>query len=268
MTLTDVPTDEVVLDNPESVAQAVAGEQPDISPPEDPIIELPRGIFYEGDWQKRVELHELTGEDEERFSRFKEDELFLNILTSGVDRIGGIDLNTKSQSEQEQIIQSLLVGEQLILVINIIRVTFGDDREFNWVCRNCSSENTTTLILSEDFQPTVPDDISDPHSFTDSKGNVIKYVPVSGVHIMDLKPEMSQGVVSSQLLERVVTEINGERLFDTMAFIKKMGLKDRRVLLSEIDKAQPVTDMSLTIACTTCGEEQTSALTWVDLFRI
>lgn len=270
MTLTDTPIDsgDIDLSDSSSVKSVIAGDQPEISPPEDPIVELPRGIWHEGAWQTKVELNELTGEDEERFTRFKDEELFRTILAAGVRRIGSIDLNEKSLPEQEQIIQSLLLGEQMMLLINIVRVTFGNEREFNWNCQHCESDNTTTLILSEDFPVTVPDGIREAHVFTDSKGDKIVFSPVCGVHLQQVKPGMSQGAVNSILLEQVITEINDQRPFNLGEAVKKMNLRDRRALLAELIKVQPEVDMNLTIKCALCGEEQTSALTWADLFRI
>ncbi len=269
MTLTDAPTEnEIDLADPSSVKQAIAGEQPDITPPEDPMVELPRGIWYEGAWQTKVELHELTGEDEERFTRFKDDELFVSILTSGVSRIGTVELDDKSQPEQEEIIQSLLVGEQMILLTNIIRVTFGNERELTWTCRNCESKNITTLLMAEDFKPKVPDGLRDEREFTDTKGHKINYVPVSGVHMSQITPGMAQGAVYSKLLEKVITKIDGDLPFDVSAFVKMMGMKDRRALLADLDAAQPVVNMNLPISCAVCGEEQITALTWAELFRL
>ena len=269
MAITDSPIEpEVELASPASIGRAIAGDQPDIAPPEDPIIELPRGIFHDGAWQTKVELHELTGEDEERFTRFKDDELFRNVLVSGVDRIGTIDVSDMPLAEQESVVNSLLIGEQMMLLINIIRVTFGNEREFVWVCRNCQSSNTTTLLMSEDFIPKIPDDIRERHEFVDSKGNKVGYVPVSGVHLMDLKQGMSQGAINSVILEKVINDINGDIPHEAASFVRQMGLRDRRALLDAVDKAQPEIDMSLTIPCAVCGEEQMTALSWADLFRI
>lgn len=268
MTLTDVPTDNPVdLSDPTTVKRAIAGEQPEITAPENPIVELPRGIFHEGAWHAKCELHELTGEDEERFTRFKDQELFVNILIGGTSRIGSIDLDAMPHGEQEEVIQSLLVGEQMILFVNIVRVTFGNEREFNWRCLSCSSKNITTLVISEDFPVTVPEGITEPHEFVDSKGHTISFIPLSGVHLAEIKQNMSTGAVNTKLLERLITEIDGEVPFSTQLFAKAMGMKDRRDLLAAIDAAQPEIDMDLSIACPVCGEEQTSALSWGDLFR-
>jgi hypothetical protein len=251
----------------ETIKSAVAGDEPEIREPEDPKFQLPRGIFAEGTWQRDVEVRELTGSDEERLAKYQNEvELYNGILAMGTESIGSLDFSKMSIAEKEGAVAELLLGERDILMLEVTKVTFGNERTIGWKCSFCDDENETDLVISEDFQAKVPDDVTGPFSFKDSKGQTIEFRGVTGKDILHLNQSLSGPAKNSAVLSKVITRIDNDPPIDADGFVHNMGMKDRRELLDAVNKVQPVLDLSVKVPCHACGKENTLALTWVELF--
>jgi hypothetical protein len=264
---TQIPFDESQLH------QKIAGDHPEMPEAPDNTVQLLRGIYKDGVWHKDVELRELTGVDEEKLSKVKTDAaVFDTILALGVTAVGGIDFSEMTRSEKEAVLSELLIGERMVIYLNIVRVTFGNDKLMNWTCSSCSADNETVILISEDFKLESKDD-EEPqvsYEFTTSKGDKLTYRLAVGSDqkaITDNKKNVTVAEANTILLSKILTQINDKFPLDAMEYVRNLSLKDRTKILEDLDKRQPYVDMGLDIDCPSCGEVQRIPLSWGDLFR-
>jgi hypothetical protein len=254
------------------VRDKVAGEMPTMEDPEDARIVLPRGIYAEGKWNTESNVRELTGADEEYLSR-KRDPLdyFDAVIGLGVERVGDLDLLSKPLSEREEILSKLLTGERELLFLSVIRATFGNERELQYVCGSCSNDFTTTLLLDTDFVLTDTLGIDPPltYEFTTSKGDTIEYRLVNGAdqRAATKKKNATVAEQNTSILTSTIKRVNGDVPFDMRDFVLGLTMKDRRDLVSDMDDRQPVVDNELELVCPSCDATNTVLINWGDLFR-
>jgi hypothetical protein len=69
------------------------------------------------------------------------------------------------------------------------------------------------------------------------------------------------------LLSRCIKEVNGRLVVDPMDYARRLPMRDRLALVGELVERQPTFDLSVTIECVACRQEQVIPLGWGDLFR-
>jgi hypothetical protein len=254
------------LEDEASVKHALAGDLPLIADPPDPTVVLPRG--YKS--QTVAEVRELTGSDEERLARLKnqsEDEAINTLVSLALVRIGDIDLSEEPLSGRRRILNSLLLGERSLLFLSIIKATFGEEKELAFTCSFCDTENGVTLLLSEDFPIKFPNDnenLKPSYTFYTRKGQEVEWrLPVvadaSGMEKIKTVPERS-----SKMLAEVVKTVDGKELLDPEIWVRNMGMADRQKFVEAIDAVQPYVDTIVKTECAACGKEQQIPLSWGD----
>jgi hypothetical protein len=253
--------------------EMTAGPVPLIQVGADPFVELPRGLNVNGTWQRQAMVRELTGIDEEEMSRVKDvTEMYDTVLALGTVRLGEIDLESLPFPERQGHLQQLLLGERDHLYIAIIRATYGDRKALTYTCQNesCGEKQELTLILSEDFKPKVVEDIFETEfTYVSGKGHRIKYRPAVGADQIEAlrKRSASMAEQNSIILSRCIKTIDDQLLIDPLRAARELPMKDRHELLTLLVQRQPSVDMSVTIKCVACREEQTISLGWGDIFR-
>lgn len=254
------------LEDEASVKKVLAGDHPVIEDPPDLTIDLPRG--YKS--QTVVEVRELTGADEERLARLKnqsEEEAINTLVSLALVRIGDISLSDEPLSYRRQILSSLLLSERSLIFLGIIKATFGDNKDLQFVCNNCDAENAVTLILSEDFPITFPNEsetLKPSYTFYTRKGQEVEWrLPVvkdaDGMDKLKTVPERS-----SKMLSEVILNVDGKELLDPDLWVKNMGMADRQKFVESIDEVQPYVDTVVKTECASCGKEQQIPLSWGD----
>jgi hypothetical protein len=251
--------------------QLTVGDAPVIQESVEPFVELPRGLIYNGTWQKRATVRELTGVDEESISRVKEvADIYNTVLALGTVRIGEMELGTLPLSDRQGYLGQLLLGERDQLYVGIVRMTYGDDKTLPYKCPSCGEVQNLTVTLSEDFPVQVVDDVERTEfDYTTSKGDQILYRPAVGSDQSEILKRKSATLAEQNtlMLSRCIKEVNGELLVDPVAYARKLPMRDRNAILAELVSRQPKVDMTVTIECVGCREEQTVALGWADLFQ-
>lgn len=251
--------------------QLTLGDAPNIQESVEPYVDLPRGVMYNGTWQKRAMVRELTGVDEEAISRVKEvTDIYDTVLALGTVRIGEMELGVLPLAERQGFLAQLLLGERDQLFIAVVRSTYGDQKTMLYRCPNCNEQQQLTVTLSEDFPiETVPEVERTEFEFTTSKGQSITYRPAIGSDQLEAlrRKNATMAEQNTIMLSRCIKLVDGGIVVDPMAFARQLPMRDRNTLLAELVSRQPRVDMTVTVDCVSCREEQTIPLGWADLFQ-
>ena len=255
----------------ERARQETAEPVPLIQRGMDPVITLPRGLMYNGTWHTQVTVRELTGVDEEVLARVKTvQDMFDSVIALGVTRLGTLELDKLPLGERQGMLQGLLLGEREQLYLAVVRATYGDEKVLKYTCPSCNEEQDLTVTISEDFKPRVVDRVADTKfSFHTSKGRTLTYRPAIGSDQIEAlnKKGASPAEQNSIILSRCITAVDDQMLVNPVEYARGMSMRDRTALLELLIERQPSVDLTITINCAICREEQTVPLGWGDLFR-
>lgn len=251
--------------------EATAGPVPLIQDSVDPHVDLPRGLMHNGTWNKRAVVRELTGMDEEAMARVKEiTEIYDTVLALGTVRIGEVDLENQTLASRQGQLQQLLLGERDMLFVGIIKMTYGDRKTMILTCPMCGEKQELIVTLSEDFAIHEVDDVMQTEfEFVSSKGDKVCFRPAVGADQIEAlrRKGASLAEQNSILLSRCIKTVNGDLVVNPMDYARRLPLRDRHALLGALIEHQPSVDMTVTVDCVSCREEQTIALGWGDLFQ-
>jgi len=251
--------------------QMTVGDVPTIQESVEPYVELPRGLMHNGSWQKRAMVRELTGVDEESISRVKDiTDIYDTVLALGTVRIGEVELGALPLTERQGHLGQLLLGERDQLFIGITRATYGDHKKLLYTCQSCGEKQELTVVLSEDFlMETVADIERTEFEFTTNKGERILYRPAVGADQMEALKRKNATLAEQNtiMLSRCIKEVDGKLVVDPTNYARNLPLRDRSALLNELVTRQPNVNMTVTVDCVACREEQVIPLGWADLFQ-
>ena len=249
------------------------GDTPMIQESVEPYVELPRGLMHAGSWQKRTTVRELTGIDEEAISRVKEvSDIYDTVLALGTVRVGSLELGTLPLAERQGYLAQLLVGERDQLFIGIVRMTYGDRKTMNYRCPMCNEQQELTVVLSEDFPLELPESDIEVTEFDyhTSAGDRIVYRPAIGADQIEAlrRKNATMAEQNTIMLSRCIRRVNDDPVVvDPVLYARKLPMRDRQGLLAALVSRQPKVDMTVTVECVGCREEQVIPLGWADLFQ-
>ena len=251
--------------------QETAGPVPLIQKSMDPVITLPRGLMYNGTWHTQVTVRELTGVDEEVLARVKTvQDMFDNVIALGVVRVGTLEMSAMTLPERQGLMQGLLLGEREQLYLAVVQATYGDDKVLKYTCPSCEEEQDLTVTLSEDFKPRQVEDVERTEfHHTTSKGTDVAYRPAIGSDQIEAlgRKGASPAEQNTIILSRCIKSVDGQVVVNPIEYARALPMRDRTALLDLLIERQPTVDLSVTINCAVCREEQTISLGWGDLFR-
>lgn len=252
----------------------VSGEMPLMGPPPSGDVTLFRGLFHEGRFMVDAEVKELTGADEEDIARSvatsQETGSYYNaVLVHGVVRIGSVYFAKYNPTERREMLDALLIGDKEWLFVNVVKMTYGDQRTIVLTCGHCGKNNDLIFTVSEDVKvKNVPDDNNTMWNFTMRDGTVLTYRLFTGGD--QAESQRRRNITSAEqntiLLSRAIHHVDGKPVPDPMAFARNMGAADRRALLVEIEAKQPGPYFEeVKLPCASCGEESLFKPSWADL---
>lgn len=259
-------------ENLQHAKETIVGPVPTIDAAPDCLVDLLRGLQHNGRDQRRAEVREMTGNDEEQLARYKrQGEIFDAVIALGTTRIGDIDLASMPLAERQGHLRQLLVGERDVLFLNIARVTYGDDRRFPVTCNACGRPQDLGVKLSEDFKPKVVNDVDErSFQYRTSRGEALEVRLATGADQMEIlrKDGMTNAEMNTALLAACIISLNGGMVVDPHAFAKGMAMRDRQGLLEDLVERQPAVDLTIKFPCHGCQEEQQISFNWLDFFRL
>lgn len=252
--------------------EEIVGPMPVIESAPECVVDLLRGISFNGREQTRAEVRELTGNDEEHIARYKKPgEVFDAVISLGTVRIGELDLAGMPLAERQGHLRQLLVGERDMLFLTIARVTYGDDRRFPVVCNMCGREQDLGVKISEDFKPKVVTDVDErSFRFKTHKGDILEARLATGADQIEVlkKEGLTPAEMNTTLLSSCILSLNGSMIVDPLNFSRGMTMRDRQKLISELVDRQPSVDLVVKFPCIGCQEEQQASFGWLDFFRL
>lgn len=271
----DLSTAEELFRDKESSLQqareAIAGPVPLMEQAPDCHLSLPRGLFVRGVFKTDVVVRELNGLDEEALAKHRDPADYYDMVVAlGTEQVDDFDLTTLPLADRQGWLRNLLIGERDQIYIAIIKATFGPSKTLSFSCMHCGQEQEMELVLDEDFKPKVVTDVdNEVFTFTTSKGDELQYRLVTGEDQREAYARKGATTAEQNtiLLSRCIVKLNGGLVPDPLNYARRLGMKDRQALLTELVDHQPSINLRLTTTCVSCGQEVPLALGWGDLFR-
>jgi len=263
------------LEEPEkaaAIAAAAFAAADGITEPEplpDGSVTLPGGYRdLDGTIYTDATVRELNGADEEMLAKpevIKNMGRFTQLLLQrGVTRIGPYENpdNTK--------LGSLLLGDRDMLLLAIRCMTYDNMLEMEVACPACGE----SLTVKHDLKTEVPikkmDDPTEREFVMQLRdGSEVKCLLAVGSDqeaILSNATTKNNAELSSMLLARCVMTLDGKPL--GLEGVRRLGIKDRRMLLEEITGRQPGPQYSkIELTCAACAKEFPMRVDLLDLFR-
>lgn len=256
MTNTISAADNPVLAN--NLIQDALAEQPQqvdvqIISPSDTYVRLPGGyINATGELVQEAEVRELNGRDEEAISRATSIGKSLSIiLQRGVVRVG-------SEKATEEILDRLLTGDRDMLLLSILKVTFGKETETGAYCSTCDEVKSVSIDIDNDIKvKALLDPVDDRTFLVQGKSHEFTVKLPTGVAQKEMmnSTDKTQAELNTILLENTVTKIDSMPVVGK-AQVQNIGLVDRKKIIDEIDKRVPGPRFEpITLECPDCGSE-------------
>lgn len=226
------------------------------------------GGYYDsftGELILEAEVRELTGADEEAVAKVSDvGRGLMTILQRATVSIG-------EHKATNDILDNLLAGDRELLLLEIRKITFGNEVELVGPCPECGEQDQAFNIdLTKDVKVRrLNDPILDRRFEVDCKvGAVIVNLPDGRSQKKVVQnSDKTSAEVDTMLLKDCIESINGVSVFDVKQILN-LGIKDRRRLLEEIADRNPGPDLSeVKKTCSACNQEVTIPLSLVDLFR-
>lgn len=257
---------QAAISMPQGGGDTEAVEPVEVSLPPSGEVKLLAGLYnsFTGELTTEAEVRELNGEDEEALSKIQDfGRGLLSILQRGTVRIG-------DEQATPDVLDSLLAGDREYLILQIRIASLGETIELEGECPHCASEEKFHVDLVNDLKPRYLEDPADRVFTVDCKiGEVTVELP-NGVAQRKLmtSTDKTAAELDTFLLRECVTAVNGLPIMDTNQ-VKKLGLQDRRKILSEISNRNPGPRLGdLAKNCPACGQEVPIPLSLADLFRL
>lgn len=263
--------------------QLTAGnaEPPTLQDPLDGPVELPAGfrrLTLREDKTvteevRKAWVRELNGEDEERIAKAKlkhDQSAFVDaILEAGIERLG----NEKPTRDD---ISALVLGDRDFLLLEISRVTFGNDLDYEgFICMHCGGEISFTVHLDEDVPVKRLDKVSDVDFEIRLKGDRVASVTLpTGEDVAEVSEAATEAEANTLLIAAAVNEIRGPgskvvSIKGDHDAARRLSLPDRRTLIKEMSEHMPgpqYNEVKFTHEDDSCGKEVRLTVTLADLF--
>jgi len=203
------------------------------------IIELPsENRFYNGVTQ--IMLKPMTFENEKNVvSNLKKDIDPINTLLA--DCLKGINVS------------ELLLFDKVYILMRLRQISYGDEYEFIVECPKCSKESNVKMSLTDLIVNRLPPEINDPREILLPVTK--RKIKVRFPRVKD-EPYLLNPDTANQNLYRFVESV--ENISDLLVinqFIKKLPLKDVKILIKELNRPDLGLDPRVLFECPKCFKE-------------
>lgn len=236
---------------------------------EEKVFELLAGyVDKDGVTHTTFTLREMTGADEEAVNRadIKSNgaKVSTTLLSRCVTSIGTLTRkNVGSPKAWEEIIKSMYVGDRDIMLLELRRLSIGDEIEVNHTCPNpdCKAKLKTAISLDEleiksfDGIREIPFEL--PKGYKDKKGILHKNGVMRRPNGLDgelLTPIARNNLAKAEtaLLTRICKFDDGAYIDDSV--MASLSVKDRNYLSEVLNEHAFGVDMTVDVMCDRCGE--------------
>lgn len=234
---------------------------------EENVYEMPAGYVDEnGTVFRDFTLREMTGKDEEALQRAdvrKNTSKASNLILSRcVLRIGAYTKQSLGGTAWDNLIKSLLVGDQDYMLLRLREVSMGSNKiEIDHVCPSCKAKLKTELTVDElpytEFKGNRVIPFTLPRGYTDKNGECHKNGKMRLTNGLDreiILPVARINLAKAQTLAfvRICTFDDGYVVDNEV--ISSLTLKDRDYLQGILTDNQFGYQMRTEVTCDQCGE--------------
>lgn len=237
---------------------------------ETPVFELERGYKDEtGVYQKTFELEEIGGAEEEAISKaeIKQNgaKVIRTLLAMCCTRIGNISRDDVKKDKWVDIIQSLDVGDQDIMLLRLREISKGKEIEVEHKCPNPECNQKLNTVIETDELEIIPYNGEEfiefdlPRGFVDKEGKVHKTGKMrrpTGFdrEILDPIARKNIGRANTLMLTRCIVSVDGMKNI-TDQDVRNLKSRDREYLYKLLTENQFGVKLTAEITCPYCAED-------------
>ena len=216
---------------------------------------------------KEFTLREMTGKDEEAIHKSdvksNGSKVVSVLLSRCVTRIGTLTPKSLGKQKWEELIKSLLTGDQDYMLIQLRKMSIGDEIELNHVCPNKDCKAKLKTVLSIDELEVVPFsgerviEFELPRGYKDKKGVLHKTGTLrlpTGLDREVLTPLAKTNLAKAEtvMLTRLCKFDDGAYIDDDV--MGNLSIRDREYLQKLLQEHFFGVKLETEITCDSCGE--------------
>lgn len=224
----------------------------------------------DGVTHKDFTMREMTGRDEEAVHKAdvknNGSKVASVLLSRCITSIGNLTPKSLGKKKWEDLIKSLYTGDQDYMLIQLRKLSIGEDIEVNHVCPNkeCKAKLKTTLSVDEleivDFQGDREIEFTLPRGYKDRKGVVhnsgVMRLP-TGFDREILTPLAKNNLAKAEtvMLTRLCKFDSGTHVDDDV--MSSLVVRDREYLQKLLQEHYFGVKLEMEVTCDSCGESFT-----------
>jgi hypothetical protein len=219
-------------------------------------FELPCG-HLEGDKVfDRVVIREMTGVEEDILA--ERNGSFISrmnqVIANCIIRIFGDEGSIEDRGRMVEIVRNLSVGDRVVLMFLLRRVSIGDNFDFKIRCGNCNKELAMTVNLGDLKIKKSSDPRKRLFDLVLPSGKKVKCRIMTGVgeEAVDKIRNSGGDILTAGIFIRIA-EIDGKP--PLMDEVKRLSLKDRNAIRKETGKIEGSIETSVSVKCNECGND-------------
>jgi hypothetical protein len=112
-------------------------------------VTIPYGFQNNGSWIHQAKMRDLNGYDEQYIASIKNTSLYSTIRTTALLKRVVIFDKAKGESDTEEILRQLTVGDRSVLMLHMRRLNFGDLLQCVITCPKCKENMSTDLSIAK-----------------------------------------------------------------------------------------------------------------------
>lgn len=230
------------------------------------VYELLQGYKdNEGTIHKEFELREMDGSDEEAISKKEVKSNGAKVLRTLLERccirIGTLYKAEMKPSKWVEIIQSLATGDQDYMLLQLRKISVGEEIETKYQCTDSECKEDINLTIEVDELEIIPFDglwefeFELPRGYKDKDGNYHKVGKMRHPNGLDREAldsimRNNTGLANTLMLSRCVVELEGTPVHDEV--IRSLPIKDRTYLIATLKEHYFGANMEVEVECPTC----------------
>lgn len=216
----------------------------------DILVELPsKGKFYKG--FKQAKVKPLTFEDEQKI---------LLSRNAGADPVNDI----LEKCVEGVTVQELLSMDKIYLLMKIREVSYGENYIFSYPCPKCNENNNVTINIPQIPVNRVEDDLEDPKDVFLPMLKVVAKVRMPRNFELHYLDDVEDSIANTY---RFVTSIaDNDNIMFIQKVIKKMHIKDRKVISEAISASKYGIESQFQFVCANCNHSQIMGVPFTSTF--
>jgi hypothetical protein len=210
-------------------------------------VTIPRGFQDNGSWLRHPMLRQLTGHDEEYLISIGNRLPSVLRTTALLKRVITFDKAALTESDTEEILRRLAIGDRSALMLHLRRLTFGDLLKCVINCPACKETMSLDLSIDKLLQIEAPPPQTE--YIIHTEGFVFKLRPITGAdqEALLLKNDRTQYTNQAEQLVRSCIVSSDPTLPHTSLTDDFLA-----IISSKLEEIDPMADLILDLTCLAC----------------